>query len=283
MKSTLLAHCGWDALAGLLLLTAALSSLAYPPAPHHLFYGVVRDEMGNPLTTQSAEIILETASGTQLKTQIIPGLQPGVNYQLEAPMDAGITADLYKPTALRPTVAFRVKVRIGQTIYLPIEMKGDYSHMGQPGQRTRLDLTLGEDANGNGLPDAWERALLQAGGGTGAIRPEDDFDGDGLSNLEEYLAGTYAFDSKDGFSLKISRTENQTIQLTFLAIRGRTYSIVGSADFQTWVPVQFRIPAQGPEAPFLTDYYASDVRVLRVEVLSPAGQPSMRFFNLMVQ
>jgi hypothetical protein len=206
-----------------------------------------------------------------------------VNYQLEVPMDSGITSDLYKPTALCPTVPFRIKVKIGQTVYLPIEMKGDYAHLGQPGRRTRLDLTLGEDANGNGLPDAWERALLQAGGGTGTIRPEDDFDGDGLSNLEEYLAGTYAFDSQDGFSLKITRTENQVIQLSFMVIRGRTYTIVGSADFQTWTPVQFRIPANGAEAPFLTGYYASDVRVLRVEVLSPADQPSMRFFNLLVQ
>jgi hypothetical protein len=283
MKCTLPSHRGWGAMIGLISLITALSSLAYPPAPDHLFYGVVRDEMGNPLTTQSAEILLETTSGIQLKTQVIPGLQAGVNYQLKVPMDSGITADLYKPTALRPTVPFRIKVRIGQTVYLPIEMKGDFAHLGQPGQRTRLDLTLGEDANGNGLPDAWERALLQVGGGTGAIRPEDDFDGDGLSNLEEYIAGTYAFDSQDGFALKINRTENQAIQLSFMAIRGRTYSIVGSADFHTWIPVQFRIPANGADAPFVTDYYASDVRVLRVEVLSPADQPSMRFFNLIVQ
>ena len=30
--------------------------------------------------------------------------------------------------------------------------------LGKPSETTRLDLTLGEDSDGDGLPDAWERA-----------------------------------------------------------------------------------------------------------------------------
>jgi hypothetical protein len=44
-------------------------------------------------------------------------------------------------------------------------MKGDLSKLGEPGKRTHLDLTLGEDLDGDGIPDAWERALLAALGG----------------------------------------------------------------------------------------------------------------------
>jgi len=147
-----------------------------------------------------------------------------------------------------------------------------------------LDLTLGEDANGNGLPDAWERALLaQSGGSTGPIRPQDDFDGDGLSNLDEYIAGTYAFDNQDGFTLKILGANDNTTQLEFMVIRGRTYTIHASTDFQQWTPVSFRIPAQGAAAASLTSYYAGDVRMIQVEVPAPAGQPQWQFFKLMVQ
>jgi len=273
----------WGARIGLLTLFLALSRPAYPPAPNHVFYGLVRDEMGNPLINDAADIILETAAGVQHKTGIVPDLEPGVNYRLAVPMDAGITEDLYKPTALRPMVPFKVKVQIGATVYLPIEMKGDYAKMGQPGQRTRLDLTLGEDANGNGLPDAWERALLAQPGSSGPIRPQDDFDGDGLSNLDEYIAGTYAFDNKDGFTLKILRVNDNAAQLEFMVIRGRTYTVHASADFQQWTPVSFRIPALGAAAIPVSSYYASDVRIIQVEVAAPADQPAWRFFKLMVQ
>ena len=93
-------------------------------------------------------------------------------------MAAGLTADAYKPTALSPLVPFKIYVRIGQVNYLPIQMKGNYAELGQPSGRTRLDLTLGEDLDGDGLPDAWERAilaLLGPGKGLGDVNPNDDF------------------------------------------------------------------------------------------------------------
>src|SRR4051794_26736451 len=124
---------------------ATSPSFAYPPAPHHIVYGLVRDELGNPLTSKTAEIILETSSGLKINTFVAPGTDSGVNYKVAIPMDAGITSDLYKPSALHPTVPFKIHVRIGQTDYLPIEMSADYSKLGQPGEKTRINLTLGED------------------------------------------------------------------------------------------------------------------------------------------
>src|SRR3954464_7355414 len=114
---------------------------AFPPAPHHLIYGLVRDEFGNPISDPTAEVILETASGVQIKSKVVPGLDLGVNYQLAVPIDAGLTSDAYKPTALKPLVGFRIKVKIAETTYLPIEMTGDYSHLGKPAQKTHLNLT----------------------------------------------------------------------------------------------------------------------------------------------
>lgn len=270
---------------GLALVMSALPTWSYPPAPYHLIYGVVRDEMGNPLNVDSGTITLEAMTGTKISAYIIPGLEPGVNYQLKVPMDAGMSDDLYKPTALRPTVPFLLRVHIKQKEYLPIEMRGDYTYLGQPGQKTRIDLTLGEDSDSDGIPDAWERALLAMSGGNNtnlaAINPQDDFDGDGLSNLAEYISGNYAFDSQNGFSLKMLGLHNGRTQLEFMAIRGRTYTVYSSVDFWDWTPVKFQVPAQ--DNVVRDYYYATDIRILQIEVVSPVDQPVKRFFKLIVQ
>ncbi len=200
---------------------------AFPPAPHHLFYGMVRDEYCNPLNMEGAEVVLETSANVQVNGKIIPGLNPGVNYELKTPMDAGITSDLYKPTAMMPTVPFKLKVKIGQATYLPIEMLGDFGQIGLPGKDTRVELTLGEDADGDGLPNVWERALIISFVGKlglDDINGGDDTDGDGLSNLNEYIAGTYAMNDKNGFDLGIVRMNADRPLLEFTAVRGRSYS-----------------------------------------------------------
>lgn len=263
-----------------------LSALAYPPAPHHMFYGIVRDEYGTPIQTDTAEVFLETSAGVTVSTKIQPNLNPGINYRLQIPMDAGLTSDLYLPTALRPAMPFKIKVKIGQTTYLPIEMSGDFSKLGQPGQRTLLNLTLGVDSDGDGLPDAWERALIaRIGGGRtlSDINPNQDSDGDGMSNMDEYLAGTYAFDPKDGFTLKIVSFHDVSPMVEFTAVSGRTYSIYGSSDLKTWESLEFRIPVNGSDADFVSRYQASDVSVLQVEVKTPAEGVELKFFKLMVQ
>jgi hypothetical protein len=268
----------------LLALGLAFTLHAYPPMPDHILYGQVRDELGNPLQIDSGEVLLETASGTQITTHVVPGLELGVNYRLAVPMDAGLTQDRYKPTALRPTVPFKLRVRIGNTVYVPLEMQGHYANLGAPAQRTRLDLTLGEDADGDGLPDAWERALIAASGRPltlADIRAEDDFDGDGLSNLQEYLAGTYAFDPQDGFVLDLLAAEDDVAVLEFLVIRGHSYTLQAADELGLWSPLAFRVTAPQREDTPRQYYYATDVRVLRVEPLSE-GQ-SQRFFRLLVQ
>ena len=90
-------------------------------------------------------------------------------------MDSGTDPRLYKPTALRPYFQFRLKVQIGQMTYVPIQMAGNFARIGQPGQQTRIDLTLGEDSDGDGMPDAWEQSLIDIyGGDLASITPNGD-------------------------------------------------------------------------------------------------------------
>jgi hypothetical protein len=257
----------------------------FPPAPDHLLYGQVRDELGNPIAHRSSEVYLETSAGIRIKTQIVPGLAESANYKLAVPMDSGITADQYKPTALQPTVPFRMWVRINGVTFLPIEMKLDPSALGRPGERTRIDLTLGEDTDGDGLPDAWERAMMAGLGlklSLAEFKPDGDLDQDKLSNKEEYLAGTYAFDAADGFSLKIAAYNGGAPVLEFLAIRGRVYSILGSHDLVDWSPVAFKV--SGADEPAASEFAARDVRKIRMEI--PDGEPQthpFKFFKLLVR
>ena len=258
---------------------------SFPPAPPHVIYGLVRDEQGNPLTGSSAQVILETPTGVQMSTGNLVVGEPGINYRLTVPMDSGITADPYKPTALQPTAPFRLKVQIGSTTFLPIEMTGDFSHLGLPAQSTRIDLTLGEDSDHDGLPDAWERNLIAMLGGNltlADIRPGDDADHDGISNYNEYIAGTYAFDPADGFKLKIVGFNNGAPAMEFLAIRGHNYTVYSSTDMKAWTSVPFKIESEGPDAVTRQSYQATDVRTLRVDAVQTNGVKNV-FFKVKVQ
>ena len=258
---------------------------AFPPAPTHVISGMVRNEMGDPLMVTNAVVILETSTGVLLKTTAVPNLGPGMNYRLAVPMDAGLTSDAYKPTALKPLVSFRMKVIIGATTYLPMELHGNYASLGKPAQTTHLDLTLGEDTNNDGLPDAWEKMLADVlGVDWTTIKPGEDPDHDGLTNLQEYQAGTYAFDPADGLRLDLAGLNQGHPLLDFMVIRGRTYTILASTNLTAWAAVDFLLPFEAPGSPAARSYAASDVRIVRAEVVTPDPTASkLRVFKLMTQ
>ena len=259
-----------------------LAAWAFPPAPCHTIHGLVRDDYGQPLTLAGAQIIFEAANGVQVAGTIVPGLAPGINYRLSIPMDSGIAPDSYKPTAMKPSLPFSIRVKIGQATYLPMELSGSYASLGQPAESTRLDLTLGVDADGDGLPDAWQQLIRRMLGPSALTGRNDDADGDGLTNLQEYLLGTYAFIPDDGFRLKLTKSSGGNPLLEFTVITGRTYTIHSSTNLQTWAPMSFKIPANGPAD--RGSYTATDVGVLQVEPQLPGGGPGHHsYFKLQVQ
>ncbi len=257
-----------------------VGSFSFPPAPHHVIFGTVRDELGRPLGSGNANVYMETSAGKMVHCDIHERVIPGVNYRLEVPMDSGVTDDLYQPTAMRPRMPFVIRVKIGNQVFLPIEMSGEFSKIGEPGHNTRLDLTLGEDSDGDGLPDAWEKALLSKGQGIKDIMPEGDSDGDGMSNLSEYISGNYAFDKEDGFILKIVEKNKEGTVLEFMGIGGRTYSLYNSNDLNKWEQIDFSIKNHGRNLKF---YRAQDVKIVRITVSNVNSADSAKFYKIMVQ
>lgn len=265
-------------------LVAASAVRAYPPAPPHTIYGLVRDAYGTPYQSTSIAVVLLGGDGLEkARTLIDPLSGAGTNYSLEVAMDAGHTATPYIPTAMRPTLPFTMRVVIGGVSYLPIQLSTGTWTMGLPAQSRRIDLTVGVDSDGDGLPDAWETELiysdpLERFASLTDVRPGDDADGDGLSNLDEYIAGTYAFDAADGLALEIVEIVGGYARLRFLAITGRTYSLTASTDLAAWGAQPFALSAAPATS---TSYVASDVRV--VDVYVPMGAGPRKFFRLHVQ
>jgi hypothetical protein len=263
------------------LLSFGSVAFAYPPAPDHFFYGLVRNEWGDPIDVSNARIRIVSTNGTGATAPIAASVQPGINYRLTVPMDSArsLKGDVAPFSSLRQNQAFQLMVQIGQITYLPIEMVFSRP-IGDPAGTTRLDLTLGIDTDGDGLPDAWELA-----NGLNPNDPNDangDIDGDGISNRNEYLAGTYAFDPNDGFRLTLVNVNAGQSQLEFLAIRGRTYTVQASPNLQQWTPVNFRVVTGGTPGPLQSTYPANDIRTLRIEVPAQAGTTN-RYFKAVVQ
>jgi len=259
----------------------AIAAAAFPPLPHHTLFGQVRDEMGNPLVVSNAFVIFEPVTGAPIEAAVVPNLQPGIEYEIPTPLDAGLTPDLYKRNAQRPGASFRLRVRVGSTTYLPIEMTGNLVHLGLPAKSTRLDLTVGIDQDNDGIPDAWERAIQTALGLASPIHP-GDLAPNGMTYYANYIAGTYPFDPNDGFNLAIVGYNNGAPQIDFTAIRGRAYTLFGSSDMVAWTPLEFKIPADGPSAQLRSTYQASELRHLRLEV-AQSPEPPFRFFKMKVQ
>ena len=221
---------------------------AYPPAPDHVIFGTVRDERGKALL-KGEGVIIAYAGTTELVRSTSNDLgDEGLNYILRIPMDAGRLGSVYKPSAVLPASAITFRVIIGTVSNIPIQVSRVAHTVGEPGGRTRLDLTLGVDSDGDGLPDAWERGLIDRDGSgrlrtLADVKPGDDADGDGLTNLHEFLLGTYPLDKLDGVSLSIVSVENGRARLRFATIPGRVYTIRSSTELNTWTAQDFALSA----------------------------------------
>jgi hypothetical protein len=78
------------------------------------------------------------------------------------------------------------------------------------------------DADGDGLPDGWEQTY---GTNPNVADAHLDSDLDGLTNYQEYLAGTHPLDPQSCLRLSISPGSG-SVWLEFLAVSNRSYSIL---------------------------------------------------------
>jgi hypothetical protein len=241
---------GWHAV-GLLLATG--TAVAFPPAPYYTLHGMVRDQVGQTVTAEGAEVILLRGGVEVGCTPIVSG-RIDQSYELNLRLDqnrSGTT--FYTDKAVAAGGLFSLVVSMNGELFYPIEVSGNLT-AGKGGERVQLDLTLGEDLDKDGLPDTWEAwQLYQAGlypGDDGRwdlslIDKNGDFDKDGQGNLLEYIAGTFAADATETFSLAIKEKLPESVRLEFYGITGKVYTLESTLDMKTWTRVPFAVGAPG--------------------------------------
>lgn len=271
-----------------MLFALASSSSGFPPAPYYTLYGTVRDQVGQSITEEGAVLILLKAGEEVGRTPIGPG-QVDQNYELRVRIDqnrSGTT--FYTPKAVASQGAFSVVVQMGGALFYPIEVTGTLT-AGNGGERIRLDLNLGGDADLDGLPDVWEEwQLYQAGYFPDAngnwpihlITRDGDFDGDGFTNWQEYVAGTFAGDATDRFDLEIKERLTTSARLEFYGITGKTYTLERTTDAVTWTDVAFSVggPGEGAMA-----YTATNVGILTIFVAPVPDTTKKELYRMAVQ
>jgi hypothetical protein len=92
--------------------------------------------------------------------------------------------------------------------------------------------TWGADGNNDGLPDSWQ----QENWGKEINWPlvNSDSDGDGASNLSEFLAGTDPTDARSVLKVGISARE-RGVYLEWPTTPGSYYQLQVTSDFNTWI------------------------------------------------
>jgi hypothetical protein len=241
----------WLALLGFLLVAG--TAAAFPPAPYYTLYGMVRDQVGQTVTAEGAEVIL-LKGGLEVGRTPITSNRLDQSYELNMRLDqnrSGTT--FYTDKAVAAGGLFSLVVSMNGELFYPIEVSGTLT-AGKGGERVKLDLTLGEDKDKDGLPDTWEAwQLYQAGLYTdenglwdlSLLDQNGDFDKDGQSNLLEYIAGTFAGDATETFGLTIKEKQPESVRFEFYGITGKVYTIESSLDMKTWTRVPFSVGAPG--------------------------------------
>lgn len=101
------------------------------------------------------------------------------------------------------------------------------------------------DSDGDGLPDPFELAH-----GLNPLDPGDasaDWDGDGLSNLQEFVAGTDPGNLKSTLQLSLFIPQNGGMGIQFPSVTGQLYMLEANDDFPDgdWFPLLGNIGGNG--------------------------------------
>ena len=99
------------------------------------------------------------------------------------------------------------------------------------------------DADGDGVPDAWEQRFF-GGIGAGAL---DDPDGDGISNRDEFFGGTDPLNAASATRIVRVQLEEGDVCLYFTSVTGKAYRIECAEEMITgrWTPVVEHISGNG--------------------------------------
>ncbi len=273
-------------LAGLLLVPEAR---AFPPAPDGLIYGMVKDQYGTPLKVCRRPG--DPANPRWPANRNHHPTQSGRRYEYtrpRAPMDARhhapgpIATNAYRGEA----APYMLLVVVGTTTNLPIEMTGASPQLGQPSQMTLQNLTLGVDANGDGIPDAWETLFLGEIGTNldlASVNPSTDYAHDGRTLLQEYLLGNYPYNPTNTFAITIASQNAGSAVLQFTNAVDRPHLHRLRFGRPPELDAAFLLGARRRPRRFKPPITQSKNQPVQIQTVQPANAPQVQFFRLQLQ
>jgi len=214
----------------LTLLCASSTSAAQPTValPPFIITGRITDARGAGI--QSAEVRVRKGSTLLARGNVGSfDADTSANYALSVPM---ANADV--ATAASTGDALTLEIEAGADTYSDTNVTITAA---KPGRTLKLNIRAASCTNPYGVSDAYLndiRMYVDACGidgfldADGNYQPNADFDGDGVSNFAEYLAGTDPFDSDDAglkiLSWKAVEGNPDVMEATFLPGPNRSYS-----------------------------------------------------------
>ena len=265
----------------------ASSAFAFPPAPTFTVHGIARDSYGWALKAVDQGVVVIKRNGMVIaEAEVNEALRAGENFRVLVPMDTN-ASDPYRAGALAAGVTFTLVVRFPTQTLLVSSLTATQRTIGQPAGMLFLDFTVGQDSDGDGIPDAWEWwQLTEFGVSTAdprwslATLGRGDFDNDGSSDYIEYLAGTFAFLTEESLNLRISgfHTDGSAILRTLVVV-DKTYRVESSTDLKTWTAVSVRpdLPLSAP----LTLFTAANTYEVTLYSAASINQPAL-FYRLVL-
>ncbi|MEX1045299.1 MAG: alpha-amylase domain-containing protein [Chthoniobacterales bacterium] len=139
-----------------------------------------------------------------------------------------------------------------------IDINSDYTDTDGDGLTDATD----PDIDGDGIPNWWEQENF--GSPTGAVAGSDN-DGDGYSNLVEFLAGTVPTDRNSALRIAEVAPGGPHVDLTWQSVPGVIYKVRYSSDLAIW--------SDYPGGPILAEDASTTVRAQ-----APQGQTYDKLF-----
>ena len=240
-------RAGFAALAFAVPLAACADDPAQSLSPCTYVGRVVDAEHVGFDTNRVAEIAAYDTSGKKLaETKTFYKANSRRNYALRIPMSSQAVSGTPTPGS---TVVIKVTEQNGR-VWSGLVVNQD-AQLGGPGSVKEVDMVLASCSNEYGLDDkllrdlagAWRYSSYYVPGET--FDPTKDYDGDGMSTIQEALSGTNPFDPNDKLTIvSFRRGKNGGSSkdvLSFNCRPGRAYKleVTESLDNPDWKPKSF--------------------------------------------
>ena len=185
---------------------------------------------------------------------VLPVVTTGQTAEMSYAVPLRVGSGTYKGL-LRPVIAFQDS---SGNVFNPARDAGTFASV------------ISADYDNDGLPGCWEAHFF---GDPLSVDPHEDADGDGVTNLEEHLAGTDPTQSESVFHIEriVSQTDG-SIHITFDTTPGRLYSIQHNNNLNDeggWTNMKTHLPGDGSLRTFIDASPHEDPGCFRVGITFP--------------